>query len=912
MEEDNPEIREEDMEENLESAPEGLDEAEEDPTAEEMAEEEKKEERILSKEIEKEMKTSYLDYSMSVIVGRALPDVRDGLKPVHRRILFAMNDLGMHFNKPYKKSARIVGEVLGKYHPHGDTAVYDSMVRMVQPFSLRYPLINGQGNFGSIDGDNAAAMRYTEARMQKITGELLQDIEKETVDFKDNFDGSLKEPTVLPSKIPNLLINGSSGIAVGMATNIPPHNLTEVGNAIIATIDNREITPAELMEHITGPDFPTGGIICGTNGIKSAYATGRGKVIVRARAEIEERGKKEAIIIPEIPYMVNKSLLIQEIANLVKDKKITGISDLRDESDRDGMRIVIELKMGASSEIILNQLYKHSRMQTTFGIIMLSLVDNRPFVLDLKAMLNLFIKHRQIVIRRRTKYELKKAEQRDHILQGLIIALDSIDEIIVKIKASKNVEEAKNMLIADYELSEDQSKAILDMKLQKLASLERQKIKEEHEELQKLIEKLNSILSSEEEILKIIKNDTQELIDKYGDSRRTDINFDFEDEDIDLEDLIKPEDMIVTITHKGYVKRIPTSTYREQKRGGKGIKATGTREEDFVEDVFVANTHDYILFFTNHGKVKWLKVYRIPEAGRLAKGTPLINLIQLEQDEKVKSYVRVKEFKEGYVVICTKKGKIKKTKLSEFSRPRKGGIAAIDLREGDKLIDSMLTDGKHQIIIATKLGQAAKFKESDVRPMGRTASGVRGISLRKDDEVIGMVTANDDRTLLTITENGYGKQTKISDYRLTKRGGVGVRNIITSERNGSVVAVKSIEGDVGLLFMSKEGIIIRTHSSGISVIGRNTQGVKLMNLITKDKVVAAARIVDEDVKEDDNDEPSEEAETQSPVIEEDSKTETLEEEPVEQEAEPEAVEENPKEDELQDIKDTELPEEKQE
>jgi len=864
MEEDNPKKTEEDMEENPEILPEkaeeetSVEEEREEPAKGKTPNEEKKEEekktgeQIISREIEKEMKTSYLDYSMSVIVGRALPDVRDGLKPVHRRILYAMNDMGMQFNKPYKKSARIVGECLGKYHPHGDTAVYDSMVRMVQTFSLRYPLVNGQGNFGSIDGDSAAAMRYTEARLQKIAGEMLQDIDRETVDFTDNFDGSLKEPTVLPSKIPNLLINGSSGIAVGMATNIPPHNLSEVGNAIIATIDNREITPTELGEYIKGPDFPTGGIICGTNGIKSAYGTGRGKVIVRARPEIEEKGKREVIIIKEIPYMVNKSHLIEEIANLVKDKKITGISDLRDESDREGMRIVIELKQGANSEIILNQLYKHSRMQTTFGIIMLALVNNRPVVLDLKAILNLFIKHRQIVIRRKIKFDLKKAEARDHILQGLIIALDSIDEIISKIKASKNVEEAKNMLMADYELSEDQSKAILDMKLQKLASLEQQKIKDEHEELLALIEKLKQILASEEEILKIIKQETQELIDTYGDNRRTDINFDFEDEDIDIEDLIKPEDMVVTITHAGYVKRIPIDTYREQKRGGKGVKATGTKEEDFVEDVFVANTHDFILFFTNHGKVKWLKVYRIPEAGRIAKGTPLVNLAKLEQDEKVKAFVRVKEFKEGYVMMCTKNGRIKKTSLTEFSRPRKGGIMAIDLKEGDKLIDSILTDGNQQILIATKMGRAGKFKESDVRSMGRTASGVRGISLKPNDEVIGMVKANDDMTILTITENGFGKQTKISDYRLTRRGGLGVRNIITSERNGQVVAVKAIDGNVGLLFMSKEGIVIRTNSSGISTIGRNTQGVKLMNLVTGDKVVAAARIVNGNSEEDDD------------------------------------------------------------
>lgn len=810
---------------------------------------ENKGERILTQEIEKEMKSSYLDYSMSVIVGRALPDCRDGLKPVHRRILYAMHQMGMFFNKPYKKSARIVGEVLGKYHPHGDSAVYDAMVRMVQEFSMRHPLVNGQGNFGSIDGDSAAAMRYTEARLQKISGEMLQDIEKDTVPFIDNFDGSLQEPEVLPAKLPNLLINGSSGIAVGMATNIPPHNLEEVGNAIIQTIDNPDISTKGLMEHVNGPDFPTGGIICGTNGIRCAYESGRGRVLVRAKADVIDKGKKQAIIVKEIPYMVNKAMLIEEIAHLVHEKKVSGITDLRDESDREGMRIVIELKQGANPEIILNQLFKHSRMQTTFGVIMLSLVDQKPVVMGLKGIIQEFISHRQIVVRKRTEFDLKKAEARAHILEGLIIALDDIDKVIAKIKASKDIEQAKNVLMKDYELSEEQSKAILEMRLQKLASLEQQKIKDEHNELLKIIEKLKGILASEKEIFKIIKNETRELIKTYSNERRTEINPDFE-EDIDMEDLIKPEDMVITITQAGYVKRLSIDTYKEQRRGGKGIIAAGKRDEDYVRDLFVANTHDYILFFTNHGKVKWLKVYMIPEAGRLSKGTPIVNLVQLNPEERVNAFVRVKDFKSKYIIMCTKKGKIKKTPVKLFSRPRKGGIQAIALRKGDELINTLLTDGKQQIIIATKHGNAAKFKESDVRSMGRSAVGVRGISLRKGDEVVGMVNAEDDLTLLTVTENGYGKRTKISEYRLTKRGGLGVRNIITNQRNGNVVSVKSVKEKISVLFISKNGIAIRTPVKQISVIGRNTQGVKLMNLGKGDEVVASARIVNGETKED--------------------------------------------------------------
>jgi DNA gyrase subunit A len=799
-------------------------------------------EKIVARVIEDEMKQSYLDYSMSVIVGRALPDVRDGLKPVHRRILYAMNDMGMFHNKPSKKSARIVGEVLGKYHPHGDTAVYDSMVRMAQEWSLRYPLVQGQGNFGSIDGDSAAAMRYTEAKLKKLSEEMLKDIDKDTVKFLPNFDNSLKEPSVLPSKIPNLLVNGSSGIAVGMATNIPPHNMTEICNATIAIIDNQDIEIKELYEIVKGPDFPTGGIICGRSSILNAYKTGRGKLIVRSKTEIEEIKGRNAIIIKEIPYMVNKSETIKDIANQVNDKKLKGIYDIRDESDREGMRVVIELNKDANQDVVLNQLFRHTRLQVTFGIIMLALVDNVPHVLNLKQMLQEFIKHRQIIVRKRTEYELKKAEERKHILEGLIIALDNIDSVIKEIKASKTVEDAKNTLISNYKLTEIQSKSILEMRLQKLASLEQEKIKKEYEELTKLIEKLKTILENEKEILKIIKQELEEIKQSYGDERRTEI-IDEEYEAFEEEELIKAEDNVITISHSGYIKRLPVTLYRQQKKGGKGARAASTKDEDFIEEIFVANTHNYILFFTNKGKLHWIKVYQLPESGKQAKGSSISNLLHLSENEKISAFVPVKDFKQGYLMMATKKAAVKKTKLEEFSNPRKGGIIAVNLKEGDELINVVHTNGEDQIILATKNGQAIRFKETDIRPMGRTASGVRGARLKADDLLIDMVKADDSRSLLTITENGFGKRSAVKEYRLISRGGSGVKNIICSERNGKVIAVKSVIDGDDLMFISKNGITIRTPAKDIRVIGRNTQGLRLMRLNAGDKVMAAAKIV---------------------------------------------------------------------
>ena len=798
------------------------------------------EQKIVLKLIEDEMKQSYLDYSMSIIVGRALPDVRDGLKPVHRRILYAMQQMGMFHNKPFKKSARIVGECLGKYHPHGDTAVYDSMVRMAQPWSLRYPLIQGQGNFGSVDGDNAAAMRYTEARLNKIAEEMLQDIDKKTVKFVPNFDGSLKEPSVLPSKIPNLLVNGSSGIAVGMATNIPPHNMGEVVDATIAQINNPEITIKELMQYVQGPDFPTGALICGRNGIVNAYNTGRGKITIRAKIATEER----RIIITEIPYMVNKALAIEEIADQVRDKKIDGISDIRDESDREGMRIVIELRKDANQQVVLNQLYKHSRLQTTFGVIMLALVDNQPRVLNLKALIQNYIDYRKLIVKKRTQFELQEAQDKSHILEGLIVAINNIDPVIKLIKESREVAQARSALMTNYNVTEKQANAILDMKLQKLASMEQEKIKKEHADLLKLIEELKSILGSEQKILDIIKNELLELKEKYADARRTQI-VDVETTELNMEDLIKEEEMVVTITHSGYIKRIPIKAYKQQNRGGKGIIAATTKEEDFIEDIFVANTHSYVLFFTDKGQVYWLKVYYIPEGSRQAKGKAIVNLLNLGKEEKVTASILVMEFDpQRYLLMVTKNGLVKKTNLAEFSRPRRGGIRALELEPNDKLIGVKLTDGSKQIMIATKNGIAVKFNEKDVRSMGRTAKGVRGIRLR-NDEVIGTVIGKDEKTLLTITENGYGKRTKISEYRLINRGGTGVRNIICSERNGKVVGIKSVTDQDDIMLISKQGIAIRTNAGGISVIGRNTQGVRLMRIAPEDKVMAAAKIVKE-------------------------------------------------------------------
>jgi DNA gyrase subunit A len=795
-------------------------------------------ENIKPRLISQEMKESYINYAMSVIVGRALPNVNDGLKPVHRRILYAMHDLGMVHNKPSKKSARIVGEVIGKYHPHGDTAIYDSLVRMAQDFSLRYPLIKGQGNFGSIDGDSPAAMRYTEAKLDKIAEELLKDIEKDTVDFVPNFDDQLKEPSVLPAKLPNLLINGSSGIAVGMATNMPPHNISETISAIVSQVDNPEITDEELMQKISGPDFPTGGQILGRNGIIKAYKTGRGIIKVRGVCEVQEN----KIIITEIPYQVNKTTLIEAIANLVRNKKVMGISDIRDESDRKGMRVVILLKRDANGELILNQLYRHTQLAGTFGINNLALVNNQPRTLALKDIIANFIQHRKTIITRRTQFDLNKAETRAHILIGLKKALENISQVVKTIKESENVALAKEGLIKNFELSEEQSKAILEMKLQKLTSLETNKITEEYNGLLKLISELKGILEDESIILEIIKQELEELDKKYGGERRTKI-IDI-DEAIDDEDLIEKEDCVVTVTHNGYVNRLPTDTYRQQARGGKGVRATGTREEDFVENLFTTNTHDYLMFFSNIGKVYWSKAYSIPSGSRYAKGMNLVNLLNLKKDERIKSIIPISKFEESWHLnMVTKNGLIKKTSLKEYSNPRKGGIIAINLKEEDSLIDVILTTDGEELMVSSKNGMAVKFKGDQIRSVGRNSMGVRAIRL-VDDEVIGVTRAND--TLLTITENGYGKRTKVEEYRLINRGGKGVINIKTSERNGKVAGVRSVTDKDDLIFVTQNGILIRTSAKDISTIGRNTQGLRIMRLNEGDKVISVAKVIGED------------------------------------------------------------------
>jgi DNA gyrase subunit A len=810
-----------------------------------MAENEPK---IVKKYIEDEMRQSYLDYSMSVIVGRALPDVRDGLKPVHRRVLFGMQQMGVFHNKPFKKSARIVGDVMGKFHPHGDAAVYDTLVRMAQDFSLRYPLVQGQGNFGSVDGDNAAAMRYTEARLAKIAEELLADLDKETVDFIPNFDNTLKEPLVLPSKLPNLLVNGSAGIAVGMATNIPPHNLNEVSKAIIAQIRNPDITIPELLGHIKGPDFPTGGIIVGQNAMREAYHTGRGLVLVRAKTELEQKGNSTSIIVREIPYMLNKSQLIEQMAEAIKEKRVEDVSDLRDESDREGMRIVIELKKDANSDVVLNQLFKHTRLQTTFGINLLALVNNEPKTLNIKQLVQAYIEYRQTVVRKRTEFDLRKAEQKAHLLEGLIIALNNIDAIIKLIKSSDSAETAKKGLMANHRLTEPQAIAILEMRLQRLTSLEQKKIKDEHAELLKLITELKLILASEQRILDIIIKELTELMDTYGDERRTEIIEGGDEEaEFEMEDLIEDSPVVITVSHTGYIKRIPLDTYRQQHRGGRGIVAATTNEEDFVDHLFIATNHSYLLFFTNTGRVHWLKVYHIPEATRTAKGKAIVNLLELQNGESITAMIPIRIFNEDhFLVMATKKGVVKKTSLTEYSRPRKGGIIAISLDETDVLVDVVMTNGSQNLLIATKKGQAVKFEEKDARDIGRSARGVRGISLKGDDEVVGMVIAEDTKTLLTITDNGYGKRSEISDYRLIRRGGSGVINIMCSERNGDVVAVKSVTENDELMVVSRKGILIRVPAKDISVIGRNTQGVRLMRLEEGDKVMGAAKIVNEE------------------------------------------------------------------
>jgi len=807
-------------------------------------------EKIVPVTIEDEMKGSYIDYAMSVIVARALPDVRDGLKPVHRRVLYGMYELGLFHNKPFKKSARIVGEVLGKYHPHGDAAVYDTMVRMVQDFSLRYPLVEGQGNFGSVDGDSPAAMRYTEARLSRIAEEMLRDLDKNTVNFAPNFDDSLQEPVVLPSYIPNLLINGASGIAVGMATNIPPHNLNEIVDGLIALIKDPEISDEKLMKYVTAPDFPTGGIIYGYEGVKEAYKTGRGKIIIRAKANIETlKSGKENIVITELPYQVNKANLIEKIADLVREGKIEDISDIRDESDRDGLRVVIELKRDAQPEVVLNQLYKHTNMQVTFGVIMLALVNGIPTVLTLKQMMQHFIDHRHEVLVRRTKFDLDAAERRAHILEGYKIALDNIDEIVQLIKKSKDVETAKNGLMRRFKLSEIQAKAILDMRLQRLTGLERKKVEDEYRETIKLIEKLKFILANKAKRMQIISEELLELKEKYGDDRRTMVIKDYSE--FSIEDIIAEEDVVITISHNGYIKRFPVSGYRRQSRGGKGVTAAATREDDFIEHMFIASTHNYILLFTDQGKCHWLKVYEIPEGGRATRGRSILNLVQLDKGDSIRAYVSVRDFDPNrFVVMVTEKGLIKKTRLDAFSNPRKTGIIAINLNEGDRLIDAKISDGADDIIIGTREGMAIRFNEQDVRDMGRNATGVKAITLDKNDKVVGMVVSKRKSTILVVTENGYGKRTEIDEYRITRRGGKGVRTLKTSDKNGKMVDIKEIDDNDDIVIITEKGMIIRQHAKDLRVMGRNTQGVKLIKLNPNDRISAIARVVPEDEDEE--------------------------------------------------------------
>ncbi|MDR2644429.1 MAG: DNA gyrase subunit A [Endomicrobium sp.] len=808
---------------------------------------------IAPRNIEDEMRTSYIDYAMSVIVGRALPDVRDGLKPVHRRILYAMKEMGLKHNTAYKKSARVVGDVLGKYHPHGDSAVYGAVVRMAQDFSLRYPMIDGQGNFGSIDGDFAAAMRYTEVRMDAITEEMLADLDKNTVDFIPNYDGSLKEPLILPSKIPSLLINGSAGIAVGMATNIPTHNIGEISDALIALIDDEDLPVSELAKHIKGPDFPTGAIILGKGGIRDYMEKGRGSVKIRAKAEIEEsKSGREAIIVNEIPYQVNKANLITSIADLVKDKKIDGISDLRDESDRDGIRIVIELKRDANAQVVLNQLYKHTQMQSSFGVIMLALVNNRPKVMNIKEILVHHIEHRKVVITRRTKFDLQKSESRSHILEGLKIAIDNIDAIVKIIKESADEDIARASLMSKFRLTKIQSEAILEMKIRQLTGLKRKEIDEEYLETIKLIEKLRSILADPKKILSIIKDETIEIKKKYGDKRRTQIQV--AEADFNIEDLIQQEEVAVTMSHAGYIKRIPLDTYKAQHRGGRGITAMNTKEEDFVENLFVTSSHAYMLFFTTRGRLYWTRVYEIPEGVRTSKGKAIVNLLQLQgTEEKITAAIPIRSFnpkdiKDEYLLMCTRNGTIKKIALDEFTNPRKGGIIAIKLEDGDILTEVKAIEKNPEVIIATKKGIAIRFKESDVRAIGRNGMGVNGISLEKDDEVIGMEVLSPDDVFLSVSENGYGKRTEVGKYRLQKRAGHGVINMQATDRNGNVVGIKKAN-DGEVMIMTQNGITIRLRVNSISVIGRNTQGVRLVKLGDGDKVAAIASVVKDEESE---------------------------------------------------------------
>ena len=797
--------------------------------------------------IEDEMKKSYMDYAMSVIIGRALPDVRDGLKPVHRRILFAMNELNNDWDKPYKKSARIVGDVIGKYHPHGDMAVYDAIVRMAQDFSLRYPLIDGQGNFGSIDGDPPAAMRYTEIRMSKLAAELLADIDKETVDFVPNYDESLVEPSVLPSKFPNLVVNGSSGIAVGMATNIPPHNLVETVNAIIALIDNPEISGTELMDYLPGPDFPTGAFIYGREGIRQAYETGKGVIQLRARALVERdrKGERENIVVTELPYQTNKAKLIERIAELVQEKAIEGISNIRDESDREGMRIVVELKRNEVAEVILNQLYKHTQMQTSFGIILLAIHQNQPKLLSLKEMLRLFVQHRQEVVTRRSRFELNKAEARAHILEGLKKAIDHIDAVIALIRASKTPKEAKDRLMEKFAFSDEQAQAILEMRLQRLTNLESRKIVEEYEETIKVINRLKALLASERLILNFIKEELLSIRDAFGDDRKTEI-VEVAPE-IRVEDLIAEEDMVVTITHSGYIKRNAISLYRSQHRGGKGKMGINVKEEDFVEDLFIASTHDYILFFTDAGRIHWKKVHELPQAGRLTRGKAIVNLLNLNPQEKVTAILSLKDFsKDKFITFMTKRGTIKKTALEAYSNPRSGGIIAIHLDEGDELISTKLTEGKQHLFIGTKLGKAIHFPEDQIREMGRTARGIRGIKISKEDEVVGMEVVAPHTQILTVTANGYGKRTQASEYRIQNRGGSGIFTVKRTDKTGNVIGIKTVVDEDELMVISNKGKIIRLRALDIPVQGRSTQGVRLITLDEGERVVAVARLAEKE------------------------------------------------------------------
>ena len=806
-------------------------------------------EKVVPVALEEEMKSSYIDYSMSVIVARALPDVRDGLKPVHRRVLFGMHELGVAHNKPYKKSARIVGEVLGKYHPHGDTAVYDTMVRMVQDFSLRYPLVDGQGNFGSVDGDSPAAMRYTEARLARIAEEMLRDLDKNTVDFFPNFDDSLQEPTVLPSYLPNLLINGASGIAVGMATNIPPHNLGEVIDGLIALIKTPNLTSEKLMKYVTAPDFPTGGIIYGYEGVKDAYTKGRGIIKIRAKANIETlKNNRENIVVTELPYQVNKASLIEKIADLVRSGKIDDISNLRDESDRDGMRIVIELKRDAQPAVVLNQLFKHTQMQNTFGVIMLALVNGVPKVLKLNEVMQHFIDHRMDVLVRRTKYELDAAERRAHILEGYIIALDKIDAVIQTIKKSKDADTAKANLMKKFKLSEIQAKAILDMRLQRLTGLERKKIEDEYKETIKLIEILKGLLKSEAKRYKVIQDELLAVKSRYADARRTEVIKKFEE--FSLEDIIAEEDVVVTITHSGYIKRFPVSGYRKQARGGKGVTGAGTKDEDFIEHMFIASTHHYILIFTDKGKCYWLKVHEVPEGGRTARGRSILNLIRKDKDENISAFVAVKEFKDDqFLVMATEKGTIKKTVLSAYGNVRKGGINAIKLAKGDNLIAVRLTDGNNDIVLGTRNGFAIRFHEKDVREMGRTATGVRGVKLGRGDKVVGLVVLKRQSSIMVVTEKGFGKRSDMNDYRVTRRGGKGVITVKTSDKVGKMISLMEVVDGDELVIITSRGMVIRQSVSDIRVMGRNTQGVRVIKLKERDKIADISKVIPEEEEE---------------------------------------------------------------